>query len=137
MSQAIIRAKFMTTLAAYAAAHNPVFTIAREGAPFTKPLNNATFLEAFLIPADTTLATLSASRRRFMGVFQINIWTKDSQGAGVGEAIAEELAQLFPVYPHTFDPVFVVSPPNISRALTEDGWRIIPVVVSYRMESIN
>jgi hypothetical protein len=127
----------MQALAAYAEAHNPVLLIAREGQPFNKPADNATFLEPFLIPADTRVATLDGSRRRFWGDFQINIWTEDSIGAGAAEVIAEEIAQLFPVFPKTFDPVSIEAPASVKRAIVENGWRITPVMISYRMESTN
>lgn len=138
MTMSIIRSTFMTALSAYAAAHNPVLTISRENTAFVKPANNATFLEAFLIPANTTLPTLAADTRRFWGDFQVNIWTKDGIGAGTGEVIAEEIAQLFPVVPKNYLPVSVEGPANIRRSLTDtSGWRVTPVLIPYRMESEN
>lgn len=138
MSMTIIRSTFMTALAAYAAAHSPVLTIARENTPFTKPATGATFLEAFFIPANTTLATLAGDRRRFWGDFQINIWTKEGFGAGAGEVIAEEIAQLFPAVPKNFLPVSVEGPANIKRSITDQaGWRVTPVLIPYRMEADN
>lgn len=137
MTMSIIRSTFMTALSAYAAAHNPVLTVAREGVAFTKPTNGATFLEAFIIPANTTLANLAADKRRFWGDFQINIWTKDGIGAGTAETIAEELAQLFPTVPKNYLPVSVEGPANIRRSVTDtSGWRVTPVTIPYRMESI-
>ena len=134
----IIRATFMQALSTYAAAHNPVLTIAREGMSFTKPANNSTFLEAFLVPANTVLPTLAGSRRRFWGDFQVNIWTKEGIGAGAGEAIAEEISKLFPTVPKNYLPVSVEGPANIRRSLTDtSGWRVTPLLIPYRMESEN
>lgn len=135
MSQAIIRSTLMTALSTWAAAHNPVLTIAREGQSFTKPPDGSVFLEPFLNPADTNIADITGSRKRYMGSFQINIWTKDTIGAGLSESIAEEIAQLFPVFPKTLDPVSIESPASIKRPLLDAGWRILPVVMYYRFES--
>ncbi len=134
MSQQAIRAKFMVALAAYAAAHNPILTIAREGLPFTKPSNYDTFLEAFLTPADTANPTTDAARKRYFGEFTINIWTKDTSGPGVAEIIAEEIAALFPVVPKSYLPVSVENTPSIKRAILDSGWRITPVCINYRAE---
>lgn len=137
MSQTIIREKLITHLATWAAAHDPVLKIAREGASFTKPTDGSPFLEAFIIPANTTLSTLDGTKRRFLGDFQINVWTRDSIGAGEGEAIAEELSLLFPVVPKTLSPVSIEAPANIKRAMLDSGWRITPIILSYRMEAEN
>jgi hypothetical protein len=138
MSQSIIRATFMQALSAYAAAHNPVLTIARENTSYTKPLDGSTFLEAFVIPANTTTPNVAADRRRFLGDFQINVWVKDGSGAGVGEAIAEEISQLFPVYPKTYMPVSIESPASVKKAIKDvSGWLVTPILISYRLEASN
>lgn len=138
MSQSIIRSAFMQALSAYAAAHSPVLTIARENASYTKPVGGSTFLEAFIIPANTTTPNVAADRRRFLGDFQINVWVKDGAGAGIGEAIAEEISQLFPVYPKTYTPVSVESPANIKKAIKDvSGWWVTPILISYRLEASN
>lgn len=126
----------MVPLAAYAAAHTPVLRLAVEGMSFTKPTDGSTFLEPFLIPADTITPDLAGVNRRFFGDFQINVWTKDGSGTSVGETIAEEIAQLFPILPKsTFSPVSIEAPASIKRAITDTaGWRVIPVCLSYRAE---
>lgn len=135
MSQKIIRAKFMIALAAYASAHSPVLTIAREGGGFIKPTDGSSFLEAFLIPAQTTNKSTDAIRKTYRGEFMVNVWVKDSGGADVGETIAEEICSLFPVVPKSLLPVSVEQTPSIKKAITEvTGWRIIPVCISYRAE---
>lgn len=138
MSQSIIRAKLLTTLAAYCAAHNPVLPLSRENVPFTKPTNGATWLEAEIIPANTINPDVSAHRRRFLGDFQISIWTKEGSGAGVAETIAEELQQVFKVFPKELMPVSIEAPVKIKLPLVDNsGWYILPVLISYRMESEN
>lgn len=136
MSQKAIRAKLTVPLAAYAAAHNPALRLNVEGESFTKPVDGSTFLEVFLVPANTIVSTLAGNKRRFFGDFQINVWTKDGVGTATGETIAEEIAQLFPVLPKsTFTPVSIEAPASIKRAITDTaGWRVIPVCLSYRAE---
>lgn len=135
MSQITIRSKFMIALAAYAAAHSPVLTIAREGQSFTKPPDGSVFLEPWLIPAETRNPTVEGTRKRYWGEFMVNIWTKDNIGTAVGETIAEEIAALFPVFPKNILPVSVEQHASIKRAITDvAGWRIIPVCFSYRAE---
>lgn len=138
MSQSIIRATLMQALSIYATAHSPILTIARENAPFTKPTDGSTFLEAFIIPANTITPNVAADRRRFYGDFQINVWTKEGIGAGVGETIAEEISQLFPVYPKSYLPVSIEAPASIKRSISDvSGWRILPLLIPYRLEATN
>lgn len=135
MTQPVIRAKFMVALSAFAAAHSPVLTIAKEGMAFTKPTDGSSFLEAILLPANTVNRTTEATRKTYWGDFQVNVWTADDVGAGPGEAIAEEIAALFPVVPKSYLPVSVEQTPSIKKAVpSDDGWRIVPVCISYRAE---
>lgn len=135
MTQPAIRAILMAKLATFAAAHSPVLTIAREGIPFTKPADDSAFLEAILTPANTTNPSSEATRKRFHGDFQINVWTKDNIGPGSGEAIAEEIIALFPVVPKSLLPVSIEQTPSIRAAILDQaGWRVIPVTMMYRAE---
>lgn len=139
MSQSIIRAKLLTTLSTWAAAQTPPILLSRENVPFTKPTNGATFLEAEIIPGNVTLPNVAGDRRRFLGDFQISIWTKEGSGAGTGEAIAEQLSQLFSVLPKSnLAPVSIEAPAKIKLPLTDNsGWYITPVLIPYRLESDN
>jgi hypothetical protein len=138
VSQSIIRAKLMTTLAAYAAAHSPVLTIARENTAFNKPTDGSTFLEAMIFPANTIIPVVSGERRRFLGDFQVNIWTRQGVGAGTAETIAEEISQLFKVFPKELMPVSIEAPARIKKAVEDvSQWWVTPVLISYRMESEN
>jgi hypothetical protein len=138
VSQSIIRAKLMQTLAAYAAAHNPILTIARENTAFTKPTNGAAFLEAFLIPAKTITPNVAGDRRRFYGDLQVNVWTNQGVGAGVAETIAEEISQLFKVFPKDLLPVSIEAPASVKRPLQDvSNWWVLPILIPYRLESEN
>lgn len=135
MSQALIRAALMTKLATWAAAHSPVITIAREGVPFTKPVDGGPFIEAIIIPANTTSPTTEATRKRYFGELAINVWTKESVGTGLGEGIVAEIEALFPVVPKTLLPISIEQTPSAKRAFIDGfGWRVIPICIMYRAE---
>ena len=136
MSQSQIRSIFLTTLADFCANHNPVLTLSRENVAYVKPSNGATFLEVFINPADTITSTLSGDKRRFRGNCHVNIWQKEGAGAGLAEAIAEELYQLFPVVPKNYLPLSIESPVDAKRALSDGAGRyVLPCLIEYRFES--
>ena len=138
MSQVIIRASLMTALSSYAASCTPPLSIARENTAYNKPADGTTFLEAFLLPANTTVPTVAADRRRFMGTFQVNIWTREGTGAGPSEAIAEALCQVFTVFPKNQMPVSIEAPGSVKNTFTDiSGYFVTPVMFQYRFESPN
>jgi hypothetical protein len=108
--------------------------LAREHMPFTKPANQGTFIELTIIPANTILASIDGSRKRFVGNAIINIWTKDGAGTGEAEKLADELAELFSVWPKKQMPVSVEEVPSVRRSLIDGGYSITPVVFPYRAE---
>lgn len=108
--------------------------VAWEGVPFTKPANLGSFLEAFVIPAVTLDVTVDGTRQRETGIFQVNVWCKTGVGTKVGEDIANAIKAAYPVVPKT-GTVSVESTPSIRPAILDSsGYRIIPVVISYRLE---
>ena len=138
MTQAVIRKTFLEALNTFAENHNPPLTIARENVSFLKPTDGAPYMEVYIIPADTIVATISGERRRFRGTCQVNIYTTENDGAGVAEDIAEELYQLFPVMPKNHLPVSIESPVQIKRAVGDGtGWFVTPCLIEYRLESEN
>lgn len=136
MSQVTIRSIITTALVAWANAKATPIPVAREGQAFTKPANNGTFIELHVIPANTIVATVSGTRKRYLGEVICNIWVKDGMGSGAAEALAEEIATLFPVVPKsTYSPVSIETIPSIKRSIVEEsGMRVTPVVFSYRAE---
>ncbi len=136
MSQTTIRSVLMQALATYANAHSPILPISREGVPFTKPVNNGTFLETFFTPANTVNITTDGIRKRFLGEFQINVWVADNIGVNTAETIANEIANLFPVVPKSYLPISIEQTPSIKKSIYDpSGYRVTPVCVSYRMEA--
>lgn len=135
MSQVIIRSILVKAVSAYAAAKVPAIPLARENTSFLKPSNNGTFLEVILSPANTQNPNVASDTRRFYGDFLINVYVKENAGAGVAEAIAEELSQIFTVYPCQQLPVYITSHLDIKRSVSDpSGYRITPLVVSYRSD---
>jgi hypothetical protein len=105
-----------------------------EGVPFSKPANLGSFLEAFVIPANTQDVSVDGTRQRNTGVFQVNVWSKTGVGAKEGEDIANAIKAAFPVVPKT-GTVSVESTPSIKQAILDaSGYRIIPIIIPYRQE---
>jgi hypothetical protein len=137
MTQALIRKTFTEAIVAYAAAQSPALPVARENMAFTKP-TTGNFLEVFLLPADTRSPNVAADTRRFLGSFQVNIWTRENAGTEASETIAEAISQLFPMVPNVYSPVIIEAPVSIKRPISDvSGWRITPLLISYRMEADN
>lgn len=134
MSQAIVRSDLESKLLAWAATHSPTVKIALQNVPFIKPADYSPFVEEFLIPAYTVNASLDGSRQRYLGIFQLNIWTKDGIGSGTAERILASLEQHFPVIPKT-GLVSVEQTPSAGRAIQQEGWEITPVMIKYRYEA--
>lgn len=134
MSLVTIRSIITTALVTWATDKN--IPVEREGQPFDKPINHATYIQMYLLPHDTQVATLDGSRRRHTGDAFINIWVQDGTGTGEAESLADELVNLFPVYPNNFAPLSIETVPSVKRSMLDDsGWRITPVVFGYRLEA--
>lgn len=133
MSQVIIRSIITKALVAWA--NTKGFPVARESQAFTKPANNGTFIELNIIPSQTIVASVDGTRKRYLGEVICNVWVRDGAGAGEAEALAEEIAGLFPVVPKSYLPVSVESIPSIKRPIMDpSGMRITPVCFMYRAE---
>ena len=120
MSLSVIRSALVGRLATWAAAQATPLLIAREGVPFPPaPLTDkpSLFLEALIIPADTVAWSVRATDFRYLGTFQINVWSSDSVGPGRAEAIVESLVALFPIVPKTLLPVSIESVPSAHMSI--------------------
>lgn len=135
MSISIIRSELTTKLNAWATAQSPVIKLALEGESFVKPVDKASFLEVFILPAATIDTSVDGLNKREIGIFQVNCWTWDNgQGAGKSDRLAQSIVDLFPIVPK-LSVVSVERTPSVSQPIFEDGWRIIPVTIQYRYES--
>jgi hypothetical protein len=95
MSNKLCRKAIESRLATWAAARVPVLPIAWENVPFTPPAG--AYLRAFLLPANTTGLDLAGAGRTYRGVYQVSVTCPINAGPGAAEAIADELAALFPL----------------------------------------
>lgn len=139
-----VRSELTTRLAAFAAAYTnnavqPYVTklpVAYEGVPFVKPANTEPFLEMFIVPAHIKDVTVDGTRRREVGIMQVNVWSKAGVGTAQGEAIAYALRAAFPLLPKQGS-VSVENTPSIKPAILDvAGYRVIPVIINYRQEIV-
>lgn len=132
MSIVVIRSTITKALAAWCETKD--IPLAREQQPFTKPADQGTFIELHIIPANTILASIDGERKRYLGNVICNIWTATGKGTGEAEALAEEIAALFPVVPKSYLPVSIEDTPSIKRPIIDAGYYITPVTFTYRAE---
>lgn len=134
MSNKIIRAELETRLKVWADAQTPKIPVAFEGVTFTKPTDGV-YLATFLLPTETIDVDVSATRKRRIGIFQINCWARAGKGMGQVETLAQNIIDLFPIIPKV-GTVSVERTPYANDAIPDDsGWMIVPVTVEYRHES--
>lgn len=134
MSNSLIRDELESRLIAWADAQVPKIPIAFQAAPFKKPATP--YVEAFLIPNDTVQYEVSGRRNTYMGLFQINCWAPSGNGMGAVEALSQSVIALFPVLPKV-GAVSVERTPSAGKSILDpSGWVIVPVTVTYRMESL-
>lgn len=137
MSTTTIRSELTKRLQAWADAQSPVVQISHEGEAFTKPTDGSSFLQAFVLPAITVNPTLSGRQVREVGIFQVNCWVKEGgalQGAGRSDRLAQSIIDLFPIVPK-FSVVSVERTPYTSPPILQDGYRVTPVTIQYRLET--
>lgn len=137
MSHRTIRQIFESRLAAWAKARSPALRVAYEGVTFT-PTNNETYLRAYTLPAGTNTNTLAGDHHAYTGVFQVSIVTPSGSGSGAAEGIADEIADLFPVYLRLtkadFE-VMVLTPVEPSPSITEDTNYTVAASFQYRADT--
>lgn len=126
-----VRADLETRLKTWADTRNPPISVVWEGTPFDKTESDAPFLQSFILPAKTLNATLDATKQREVGIFQVSIWGLDGKGSHEVESIADELIELFPVFPK-FAETSIDSPMSKTPAQTNNNWRVIHCSASYR-----
>ena len=130
-----IRGDIESRLLSFAAAQTPPIPVALEGVPLTRPTNSTFYFELFFLPSTTTTVTLGARHIRQRGMVQINVWTVDGHGSGALEAMADQVAALYPVVPITQNTI-ITKYPATGVQRQDSTWRCIPVYVSYRQEQI-
>ena len=131
MSVTMIRSELEQRLSTWANSFNPVITVAWESSPFTLPTDR--YLQPFLIPATTVNPTVDGSRKRYIGIYQVNIYVKSGKGIKQISELVDSLVNYFPIVPKVGN-VSIEQTPYSSTGVTVDGWYVVPVSIPYRME---
>jgi hypothetical protein len=128
-----IRSFFEGALKTWADAQSPALSISFENTSFSKP-STGNFLECFLIPNETINPAVNGTRKREIGIFQVNVWTRQNSGSKDAMTIAQGIVDLFPLVPK--GAVSVEKTPSIEKSLLDNsGWYITPVTIEYRLET--
>lgn len=128
-----VRSELTVRLANLAATLN--IPVAYENTPFTPPINNGPFIEAILMPSTTVDVTVDGLRQRELGYLQLNVWSKQGVGTKQSEDICNAIKNAFPLIPKIGD-VSIEATPSIRQAIIDNsGYRIVPVIINYRLET--
>jgi hypothetical protein len=137
MSQSIIRVLYETRLSAWAKARG--LAVAYENVDLTPPEDKA-YLQAFMLPGNTSSNDLQGVHRAYVGVFQITVQGLKSGGAKAAQDIAEGLATHFSMNQRLTSDTFVVqqvSPASLGPARADEKRYAISVSFSYRADTIS
>lgn len=94
MSNKLCRQTIETRINTWNTGNATPYAIAWDNAPFTPPA--VTYLRCHMLPAQTDSNDLKGDHRCYRGTYQVSIYAPINQGSGGAEAIADELAALFP-----------------------------------------
>lgn len=139
MTMPRIRTLIETRLSTWAAARVPALPIAWQNKSFDPPAS--TYLRAFIIPAKTESDDLEGDHRKFTGLFQVSIVGPRDTGPGAAEAIAEEIAVLFPnalsltIASPAFE-LLMISPMSVAKGIDDADRYVVPVSANYRADDI-
>lgn len=137
MSNAKCRRAIEARLYGWASTRDPVLRVAFENDKFTPTGPDETYLRGFLLPADTGSETLQGEHRRYTGVYQIDVMSPITIGAGAGEAILDEISTLYPMNVRITVAgltVQVVSPVSAGPAQQDEGHFVLPTYFNYRAD---
>ncbi|ENA37415.1 hypothetical protein HMPREF1487_04333 [Pseudomonas sp. HPB0071] len=135
MSHRIIRSLLEARLAAWAKTKN--LRVAYQNVSFD-PGDAETYLTTATLPALTDSLTLAGDHREYTGIFQVSVVTPAGKGAGAGEALADELAALYPLNDRLSKDGFtvqVITPVAMARAIPGDSTFTVPTSFTYRADT--
>lgn len=128
-----IRTELETVLYNFGQLNN--LPIAWEGVPFDSTKYEE-YIQIFFLNRAIYNPTLEFSRKRTIGMLQINVCVKDGYGSNRVEELAEAVAALYPASnKQAFETVSIERHPQIGRAMIDANFRVIPVTIEYRQES--
>ncbi|CAI8794326.1 DUF4128 domain-containing protein [Pseudomonas sp. IT-P12] len=137
MSHNIIASIYEARLIAWAKALPEPLKVVVENESYT-PANDATYLKAFTLPADTASNTLAGDHKLFTGMFQVSIVTSSGKYRGPAGAIADQIAALFPLYERNTKgalTVVTMSPVDPGPGIADDTSYTVPVSFLYRADT--
>lgn len=137
MSHDVIASIYEAKLIAWAKALPNPLKVVVENEAFT-PGDDATYLRAFTLPADTASNTLGGDHRLFTGVFQVSIVTPSGKYRGAAGALADQIAALFPLYERNTKgalTVVTLTPVDQGPGIPGDTNFIVPVSFQYRADT--
>lgn len=129
-----IKSELQKRITDWAKLQTPIITVAVPNVPFTKPSPTSTYIEIDFLDSTTVSVTVDALRERTTGLMSINLCVPQGAGAGHEDTLTEAIRALFRVRVK-IGTVSIERPVSVSRAIPrEDGFRVIPMMVSYRQE---
>lgn len=135
MSHRIIRLLYQGRLDAWAQSQG--LRVAYESRVF-EPADGETYLQAYLLPAGTDDNTLGGDLKTYTGVFQVNVVTPAGNGPTAAENLADEIADLFPVFlrlsKYDFE-VIVLTPVEPGPGITDDSTYTVSASFQYRADN--
>lgn len=131
MSLKIIRKAFETRLSTWAATI-PI-DVAYENVTYA-PTNNA-YVEAFILPGQTTSQYLAQNDRSYIGIVQINVHIPHNIGPATAHNYAESIAALYNLY-IVEDLLRIYTQPAYELpGQTTDTHYILPLRIPYQCEA--
>lgn len=119
MSETLIRRGFETALKTWADGES--LRVAFENVKF-EPGADAIWLQAILLPGETTSRNVERTNRSFVGLFQVNVFGDFGKGPGPIGAVADSLASVYaldaPMTVGGLD-IWITQPMSRSRALID------------------
>ena len=137
MSNKLCRQAIESRLATWAAARVPALPVNWENVAFAEP--TGAYLRAFLLPANTTGPDLAGAGRTYRGVYQVSVACPINMGPGAAEAIADEIAALFPLNTRltvTGLTLQIVTPVTAAQGAQDADRFTVPVSFTYRADTI-
>lgn len=126
-----VRSEVEVKLTEFAASRN--IPLAYEGFDFTKP-DTGEWLEMYFLDNHTKNRSVAVDQYTVTGMFQVDCCGELGVGMGVVEALARDVAALFPVLPKV-GIVSIEKTPNAGRGRIREDHVYAPVTVSYRTEN--
>jgi hypothetical protein len=131
-----IRQALETALNTWASAQSPAVPVAWQNRAYT-PTLGARYVQANILPAETENPSLGDDHKRFIGIFQVLIYSPDNKGAGDAETLAESLFTTFArgeSFAASTVTVRILDSPSVLPSFNDNGWYVLPVSIRYQSD---